>query len=117
MRAEYEEDLHAELGYRLSGRREVAQREWFSLRGDPNEVAPTPKAFKKLVARLRTAAWRKVPGNLERLSAWRKTPASRAVDRLACKARYWRTSAKKHKRVPHLCGICRQSGHNRRRHQ
>jgi hypothetical protein len=49
---EHAEDLHAELGYRTTGRREIAQREWFSLRGDVGEVAPNPKAFKVLAKRL-----------------------------------------------------------------
>lgn len=53
--AEQAEDLHAELGYRHAGRREVRVREWFSLRGDPGEAAPTPKAFKRLVLQLRNA--------------------------------------------------------------
>lgn len=50
---EHADDLHAELGYRSSGRREVRVREWFSLRGEPTEAAPTPRAFKQLVAQLR----------------------------------------------------------------
>lgn len=56
-RAEYEEDLHSELGYRTAGRREISQREWFSLRGTPDEAAPTPKAFHALVNRLRVKKW------------------------------------------------------------
>lgn len=58
-RLEYEEDLHAELGYRTAGRREIYQREWFSLRGTPDEAAPTPKAFDALVNRLRVKKWAK----------------------------------------------------------
>jgi hypothetical protein len=58
-RQEYEEDLHAELGYRTAGRRELSQREWFSLRGEVHEVAPNPKAFEKLIAGLRAKKWAK----------------------------------------------------------
>lgn len=58
-RAEYEEDLQAELGYRTAGRREIAQREWFSLRGEAGEIAPNPKAFAKLVNVLRVTKWAK----------------------------------------------------------
>lgn len=57
MSIEYQEDLHAELGYRTAGRREIAQREWFSLRGEADEAAPTPKAFDALVNRLRVKKW------------------------------------------------------------
>lgn len=59
MDSERAEDLHAELGYRLTGAKEVRQREWFALRGDPDEAAPTPRAFAKLVESLRNKKyWR-----------------------------------------------------------
>lgn len=112
-----QDDIHAELGYRTAGRREVWQREWFSLRGDPTEPAPTPKDFKKLVARLRTAAWRKIPGNLDRLKTWRKTEAAMEADRLRNRARYWNSPVARRYRRPHFCKVCRGSGHNARRHK
>lgn len=65
--SEYEEDLHAELGYRTTGRRELAQREWFSLRGEVGEAAPSPKAFKKLINVLRATKW--IRENRERFNA------------------------------------------------
>jgi hypothetical protein len=58
-RDDYEEDLHAELGYRTAGRREISQREWFSLRGEVGEAAPNPKAFDALINRLRVKKWAK----------------------------------------------------------
>ena len=57
MKAEHTEDLHAELGYRTAGQREVRQREWFSLRGNADEPLPTPKAFTRKVAVLRAVKW------------------------------------------------------------
>jgi hypothetical protein len=57
VRIELQDDLHDELGYREAGRREVALREWFTLRGEKTEVAPTPKAFGALVNRLRVKKW------------------------------------------------------------
>lgn len=56
-RQEREEDLHAELGYRTAGHREVSLREWFSLRGEKDEPLPTPKAFAVAVNRLRALKW------------------------------------------------------------
>lgn len=57
-RAERAADLHAELGYRTSGLREIKQRDWFSLRGDPNEPLPTPAKFDSLVRRLYAKKWK-----------------------------------------------------------
>jgi hypothetical protein len=56
-RQEREEDLHAELGYRTAGQREVAVREWFSLQGEKGEPIPTPREFAKVVNRLRVKKW------------------------------------------------------------
>jgi len=49
----------AELGYRSAGARELALRDWMALRGDPDEVAPTPRDFAVLVNRLRASKWAK----------------------------------------------------------
>jgi len=51
------EDLHAELGYRTAGQREVRQREWFSLQGDKDEPIRTPREFATVVNRLRVLKW------------------------------------------------------------
>lgn len=56
MDLEQREDIAAERGYRELGEREVRQREWFSLRGDPREIAPTPRSFKRLVVSLQWQA-------------------------------------------------------------
>lgn len=74
-RSEYAEDLHAELGYRTTGQREVRAREWFSLRGEANEPLSTPKAFEKKIATLRATKWAKE--NPER----RKTNANRYANK------------------------------------
>lgn len=58
-RQEREEDLHAELGYRTAGQREVSLREWFSLRGSAEEPLPTPKAFERKIAVLRAVKWQR----------------------------------------------------------
>lgn len=57
-RDELAEDRAAELGYREAGRRELALRDWYSLR-EPGTVAETPRAFAKLVNVLRVAKWQK----------------------------------------------------------
>jgi len=59
VKAEHAEDLHAELGYRTAGQREVRQREWFTLRGEADEPLPTPKAFARKIAVLRAVKWQR----------------------------------------------------------
>jgi hypothetical protein len=58
-REEREKDLHAELGYRTAGQREVSLREWFSLQGEKGEPLATPKAFASAIAVLRAKRWAK----------------------------------------------------------
>jgi hypothetical protein len=81
-RDEYENDLQAELGYRTAGRRELSQREWFSLRGEPGEAAPNPKAFDALVNRLRVKKWQKENPDKHRIASLRYalTPRGRQVN-------------------------------------
>lgn len=104
---EYEKDLHAELGYRTAGRREVSQREWFSLRGNHDEVAPNPKAFKKLVARLRVKKW--VSENPEK----RRTIANRYAAKSGVIARITELSRKRARdkfRAAGLVVTCEECG-------
>lgn len=57
MDRESQERTDAERGYRTAGARELSLRDWLAMQGDPDEPAPTPKAFKKLTDRLRAKKW------------------------------------------------------------
>lgn len=91
MNPEHAEDLHAELGYRTTGQREIRQREWFSLRGEASEPIPTPREFAKVVNRLRAKKWAKE--NPER----RKEIARRYYQKPDKKARQLELAAKRYK--------------------
>jgi hypothetical protein len=57
MNRDDQEKVDAERGYRTAGARELSLRDWMALQGDPEEPAPTPKAFKRLTDRLRAKNW------------------------------------------------------------
>ncbi len=105
-RAEYEEDLHAELGYRTAGRRELSQREWFSLRGDANEVAPNPKAFAKLVAGLRVKKWVRANPEKRKAIANRYAHKPGIIPAMIEKARQRRAKAFKAEATAIVCKEC-----------
>ena len=109
-RQEREEDLHAELGYRTAGQREVRQREWFSLRGDPNEPIPTPGEFAKVVDRLRVVRWQKANPEKKRAKALRYyyKPDKKARQQAYAKKRYQEKSRDERKRVPARIFVCRE---------
>ena len=83
---EYAEDLHAELGYRTVGQREVSQREWYSLRGDIGEAAPSPQAFKAMAKRLEKLRSRRRRPDVYRAAALRYYEAHKATLDAAAKA-------------------------------
>lgn len=66
------EDRAAELGYREAGARELALRDWWSLR-EPGTVAETPKEFARVIAVLRTAKWQKAHPEKKRANAYKYT--------------------------------------------
>lgn len=88
MNKEHAEDLHAELGYRTAGQREVRQREWFSLRGEADEPLPTPQAFKRHIDVLRAKRWAKAHPEryLELHRAWARRHSAQEV----AKVKRWR---------------------------
>ena len=106
MNAEHAENLHAELGYRTSGQREVRQREWFSLRGDANEPLPTPKAFAAMVNRLRVKKW--VRENREKHNAkTRRFQAKPGIrDRMNRQQNVRRRKAGQFSMDVHTCPVC-----------
>lgn len=71
---ELQESREAEQGYGEIGARELRLREWASLRGERDEPAPTPLAFKRLVWRLQAKKyWRaKNPESKAKIIAYRK---------------------------------------------
>jgi hypothetical protein len=162
VKSEQQDDLHDELGYRPAGRREIALRDWFSLRGEPTEVAPTPAAFGKLVNRLRVKKWVKEnpekrktianryalkPENLKKSNAGRrrrrrarfiatnpvvtcaecsvqfcstKPPRGghprRFCTELCCARNLQRKQRRAKGERETSCTVCKESGHNARRH-
>lgn len=101
--AEHAEDLHAELGYRTTGQREVRQREWFSLRGEANEPLPTPDAFKRHIDVLRAKRWAKA--NPERSRELKRAWAGRHVAQEVAKVKRWR-----HRRTKEKVFVCATPG-------
>lgn len=93
MDRELADKLHAELGYRSAGLRELSMREWASLRDDTDAFAKTPAEFERLIGRLRGKAYRqKVPASVRRERAKQNRPALEArrakkAQQLAAKAR------------------------------
>lgn len=76
MDRELADKLHAELGYRSTGLRELSLREWASLRDGDDRFAKTPAEFERLIGKLRSKAYRaKVPAAVRRERAKLTRPA------------------------------------------
>ncbi len=102
-RQEREADLHAELGYRTAGQREVAVREWFSLQGERDEPLPTPRAFEKKILVLRAKKWAKAnPERRAEISrAWAHRNAAAKVEQV----KRWR-----HRKTKEKVFVCATPG-------
>lgn len=109
-RAEREEDLHAELGYRTAGQREVRQREWFSLRGKPGEPIATPREFAKVVNRLRVLKWQKANPQKKRANGlkYSRKPEKRSRQLTLSAKRYQERRREERQRADAVVFTCRE---------
>lgn len=100
-RDEYAEDLHAELGYRTAGQREVRQREWFSLRGEADEPLPTPAAFEKAVRALVVKRWKRT--HRERTRELNRSWAHANREKANANVQRWRQRRRKAEARVYVC--------------
>jgi hypothetical protein len=99
MSQERDDDLHAELGYRTAGQREIAMREWYSLQGERGEPLATPRAFESAVAVLRAKRWAK--NNPERKREISRSWAHRNAAAKVAQVKRWR-----HKKTREKVFVC-----------